>query len=345
MINFYLVSKGFCGVLYLIENISVEEFRGIKRLLRPLELGAFNIIVGRNDSGKSAVLEALYLFPDPEEIDPLFGSTKIAVLERIYTQRRFLIYGYWGSATLEYRVGNYEFSLTLSLESIKKEVLESSSEGVRGLHLLDVGYDEYHAALKQEEIDPKKFSILIKSSDLFVELSENYVYSSWDAAVKEGLNVSIVNQIINPSVDEKYTELLKYEGDLRLRKTVDDKILYIRLRDLGSGVYRAIVFCSAIALLNPRLVLWDDFETSLHHSLNAKILRWLSDRDQVVITTQSIDTLVAAYEADIEDLRVILLRRLKNDIIDYKVIHKDELEDLLESNVDPRKLVDLVGVR
>ncbi|MHC1575632.1 MAG: AAA family ATPase [Candidatus Methanogasteraceae archaeon] len=49
-----------------ISEIDVEEFRGIKRCKKPIKLSKFNVLIGKNNSGKSSLLEALYLFPSPQ---------------------------------------------------------------------------------------------------------------------------------------------------------------------------------------------------------------------------------------------------------------------------------------
>ena len=50
----------------LINEIkSIKEFRGIKELKEPIKLSKFNILIGKNNSGKTAILESLFLFPHP----------------------------------------------------------------------------------------------------------------------------------------------------------------------------------------------------------------------------------------------------------------------------------------
>ena len=49
----------------IVKELDFSEFRGIRRLAKPLELGSFNVLVGRNNVGKTAILEALYLLSMP----------------------------------------------------------------------------------------------------------------------------------------------------------------------------------------------------------------------------------------------------------------------------------------
>jgi predicted ATPase len=49
-----------------VSSVNLTEFRGIKEFKEPLELAKFNVLVGRNNSGKSVILQALSLLPHPD---------------------------------------------------------------------------------------------------------------------------------------------------------------------------------------------------------------------------------------------------------------------------------------
>ena len=44
-----------------ISKIDIKEFRGIKSCNTSIKLSKFNVLIGKNNSGKSSLLEALYL--------------------------------------------------------------------------------------------------------------------------------------------------------------------------------------------------------------------------------------------------------------------------------------------
>ena len=50
-----------------LDNVTIDGFRGLRNL-RLDELGLINILVGKNDSGKTSVLEALSILCNP--LDP-----------------------------------------------------------------------------------------------------------------------------------------------------------------------------------------------------------------------------------------------------------------------------------
>lgn len=46
-----------------VTELNIKEFRGIKECRETLKFTKFNILLGRNNSGKSAILHALSLLP------------------------------------------------------------------------------------------------------------------------------------------------------------------------------------------------------------------------------------------------------------------------------------------
>ena len=49
-----------------VNSLNIKEFRGIKYCKGRIKFSNFTVIIGRNNSGKSTILEALSLLPHPE---------------------------------------------------------------------------------------------------------------------------------------------------------------------------------------------------------------------------------------------------------------------------------------
>jgi len=60
----------------------------------------------------------------------------------------------------------------------------------------------------------------------------------------------------------------------------------------------------------------------------------------VVLSTHSLDVLYALTIVRPRGCRVITLRKSDDDVVDYRVLTIDEVEDLMGSGVDVRKIVD-----
>jgi predicted ATPase len=168
--------------------------------------------------------------------------------------------------------------------------------------------------------DPKKLrentdiAIFLAPSDtfLFKKIAESIeVEENWNAIIKSGAHVQVA-KTVGECVDDKYTELLFHKG-IRLRKELPDgNILYIKIDDLGNGLRRAIPIFVWLEAFQPRLVLWDDFEASVHPSLIKQLITWLTKKEwQVVISTQSIDVLSQLLEVKPEDAKVIMLKKMR----------------------------------
>jgi len=89
-------------LMTMIEAMSLREFRGIKECKKPLRFSKFNVLIGRNNSGKTAILEALFLFPIPFDayFVPLFGRPKTNIIRLLHWSEASLVYGYSGSAEI-----------------------------------------------------------------------------------------------------------------------------------------------------------------------------------------------------------------------------------------------------
>jgi predicted ATPase len=350
----------------LVSSIDVKEFRGIKAFAKPLELRTFNVLVGRNNVGKSSILQALYLLSDRAE--PYGDEPHIFLAKLVGAQ---LVYGYTGRAEI-----SYEFGSKITLENVVIGGSSFDRLGVEGLKLIINGYsieqrryrvvsgavhefagNEYvtmqtggrTVAVPLHQVVMERLSLGRRSPVLYIPNTteafnalHSFVYNSFGEAVKRGLNVNIAREYLNKVVYDRFTEVFPGPGnELYARKEVGDGVLYVRLKDLGEGIKRFVLAYLAIEILNPALVLWDDIEVALHPSLAYTLLKWLAESGrQVVIATHSIDVLESVVIANPKDAHVILLKKDANDIVYHKTLDIDEVEEILEKSIDIRAIIE-----
>ena len=340
-----------------MKQISIRRFRGIREVKEPIRLRKFNVLLGRNNSGKTAILEALSLLPHPRLEVPWLAPV-ICPRYKLLTDvlhgegpLSILIYKYAGEAEVFYdlcaKLGSLRVKVRITRELvdlfIKKthEYLalneESTLREFRG-----------HGLIGPETSQEKLSNTVafIPSSDIFIHRLIKGIYDEFDLVEEAGAHNRVIREVVNKCVNEKFTEVVPIKNELRLRKEYPDGVsFHVRLEDVGDGLERAISVLLWLDVLRPKLILWDDFEANMHPSLVREVLRWLSNRDwQVVLATHSIDVLHRLVEIWPRDAQVILLHKTADDVLCASYKSLEELDRALTACQDPRYLPEWLGL-
>jgi len=329
-----------------VSSIDIKEFRGIARCKTPLSLSEFTVMIGRNNSGKSSILEALSLLPIHYFTLPYANDTRSGILEKMHGGKSSLIYGYSGHAILTYKIHDKTWTLKvnsdgtaeLEIEGMEtNQMLQDPANAVA--KALDISTHRVRIA---EEVNNQVFFIPSDTqfmNNLLLKLSEE---QNRYRVMKTGAHARVARELINKCVDDSYTEIL-FAPELSARKELGEgkPPLYIKVKDLGDGVEKVVLTALWLEAISPSLILWDDFEGSAHPALIKLLLEWLSKkRLQVVMSTHSIDVITSLLEVRPKDLRVIQLKKTNDDILIHEDLTLEELEDIVDTSQDPRRLVD-----
>ena len=318
----------------LITSVDLREFRGIRACKEPIRLGRFTILIGRNNSGKTSVLEAIALLP-PCDFDneirfvPL-GWTWRQFMNAIHSGVPSLVYGYTGKGEIRYTVRGEELRLPLSEARPSWEA--TKSEVAR---LLEVGEDELGTSV-----------LLLPNSTVFLARLADGLRKEgeWAKVEKSGANTAVVRDLISRAVRDRFTEATVRFNSIVLRKELPDgRVIYVKTADLGNGVERILLYGLWLETYKPKVILWDDIEASAHPGLIEAVLEWLASRDwQVILTTHSYDVLDRLAAVGPEDATVVVLKKGPDDILEPRYLGLDELREMLESHIDIRRVVDIL---
>jgi hypothetical protein len=340
--------------LYL-ESIDLREFRGILNCEKPIELSRFAVFIGRNNTGKSSLLEALSLFPRPDypvaqTVVGNFGrQNKASFVSILHSGMPSLVYGRSGVASVAYGFDHKQ--LTWKLDASGGVTSFWSNEVTNA----QLQRDPIGSVARMLNVSPEEGTspveiigrtiFFIPSSTSFMQTLESM--SQNDAAknflTKTGAHVRVVKELINKCVDDNYSEII-WTPTMSLRKEkTDGSILYIPVTDVGSGIEKVAVAVLWLDALNPSVVLWDDFEGFAHPALVEQLIRWLEKKKrQIIMSTHSIDVLNKVLEVKPEGCTVIQLKKTKDDVLVHHSMSLEELEDIMDSSQDPRALADLL---
>ena len=324
----------------LISSVRLWEFKGIRACEEPIRLSRFTVLIGRNNSGKTSVLEALALLPTYQVGEVRF--TPIAwtwehFMKELHGGLGSMIYGYAGEARIEYVIQGKKVLLEVVGGTI---IRPKNSEGA-GISRLSM------AGLLGVSVDRLKEAIMLLPNDsrFLLDLARKMAEeNAWSLVEKSSANTAVVRDLISKAVHDRFTEATVRFNSIVLRKELPDgRVIYVKAADLGDGVERVLIYGLWLETYKPKVVLWDDIEASAHPGLIEAVLEWLASRDwQVVLTTHSYDVLERLVAIEPEGASVVVLKKGADDVLEPRVLSLDELREMLESHVDVRKVVDIL---
>ena len=266
----------------MLDSLHIKNFRCFEDLTIP-SLGRVNLIVGKNNSGKSTLLEAVSVFAQG-------GSTES--LRNILNNRHEL---FNGSIYQEH-------SKSISIQSDKESVCFYPNYDDR----LGEVYENCDPEYKWRD-HQKPFALvdsqLARENDLAQQWDNAYLDSE-EHIVKETLtifNADITNVIFVQSPEKK-------EERIAILK-IKEKAKAVPLKAMGEGVSRILqIFLSALKAKNGFLLI-DEFENGLHYSIQEdvweKLFKLAKELDiQVFATTHSEDTVKAFCKVSLADEEV-----------------------------------------
>ena len=313
-----------------VRSLNIKEFRGIKACDKALKFSNFTVLIGKNNAGKSSILEALSLLPDPNYTDYITGRNKIDNLMNLHQGSiKDLLYLYAGTSTLQFGI-EYSNAIINISENVFSTSWNNKQDSI-GQKISEMFELPLNKLSEMVLFVPFTTSIL---KDL-----ENRMRSLKELIMKKGYHIELA-KFLNECVNDVYSELVFLEP-ISLRKLYPDNKAYLQLKDLGSGAEKLIKMMALFEVLAPKLILIDDFEAGFHPTMIKLFLKWLKKKKwQTIISTHSIDVLYHLVDIKPLDTTIIQLNKSNEDILSHEILTLDELEDLLDANTDPRLLLD-----
>jgi hypothetical protein len=331
----------------MIKKLRLENFRGVRT--GQLELDKLTILVGPNNSGKTTILEALFLAPNPFRQVPYVPSTAAQLLPELHNHPQtegyhFLLNRYVARKAVidcdgkEIIFLNQKGSGKIWVYT-NDVMLGMNSTTIDGLTLYDVGYLGYNS----DEVVGRSDVFILPNSLLFstklVSRAREYLRSKWIEIVNTGATAMIAKDV-SRLVNDEYVDLtLEPVGrDFFSLFVMLSDGTRVKLSDLGSGVHLHMVNGLLYEHYRPEVLLWDDLETHFNPRLLSRVAEWFADLveegKQVVVSTHSLEA-VETVTTFVEDATV-LLTSLKDGELRTRTIKPDELEGLKGLGVDPR---------
>ena len=352
-----VVTEGLRGVDVLsdivvggVDALRVSGFRGIKDVHGRYIDGfkGVNVFVGKNNSGKSTLLEALYLVCTGNRADVLGRVPLIYIVKRR---------GWYGISSLE----------GLVYSQFTRAVIDAKSNGrsVRVEIQPQVNTILYrvHDSYRGETID---ISIRFEENGRYLPIAgvagvkSSVIFVDWNLMREYGIPEDVYSFLLEAGGVEAEEYVVKTLSstykELRGFKPLksDNKwVLHAILREysvpfylLGDGVRAAFTYLALLASVKRGVVLAEEPElhqhtTSLEIIAEALIRSSFEHKNQVFISTHSLEfidlLLESAEKHSLKDELVVFRVRLKNGVLYYRrYTFSEALESRRELEFDLR---------
>jgi predicted ATPase len=323
----------------VIHQLRLRNFKGVVE--GEAELDKLTILVGPNNSGKTTILEALFLAPNPLRQVPYVPTTAVQLLLEYHktlseTGYAFLLNKYIAN-NMVIKVDDLELLFTkINGSGIAVKVTYLSQSGETGI--LDLGYLRPDGNVEVRSNVQIADNTLLLSTKL-AKFAHEYLQSRWI----EILNTrapALISREVSRFVSEEYVNVTAepfMAGSMTFYAMLADGTR-IRLSDLGAGVHLYVVNKLLYEHYRPDVVLWDDLETHFNPRLLTHVAEWFADLveegKQVIVSTHSLEV-VETLTAFVEDAAV-LLTSLRDGKLKVRKLGPKELEEWAKAGIDPR---------
>ena len=353
----------------MLESVSIKRFRGFENLeIDSLE--RFNLILGRNNTGKTALLEAIFLLQGPTNPELPLTLNAMRGVDQFRNDSEEL-WGWLfhkkmtdGNILLEARTGaGKSRTLNITLEptrEIKKRVLKkgrsqppsmistSSARTDLRLKYRDESNEQYvtRASIRDAGIAYDREKTIKYPETIFITAKLAHVAENsqrWSKLEEIGQAVNLIPYLkhLDPRL-QRLTVLVTGMGPILHADIGIGRM--VPLPFMGEGIGRVLTILLAIAECQNGLVLIDEFDNGLHYSVLTEAWRAVAEYSrkqnaQIIATSHSWECVRAAHSSFADtshyDFR---LHRIEsaNDSTSMVSYDKNTLDAALETGVEVR---------
>jgi len=335
----------------MVRKLELINFKGIKE--GKIELYPFTILLGPNNSGKTTILEALFLAPNPFREVPYYpsrfsasvvhsmhrtlDSLGYAFLLRYYTaqEARISCDDYWLGffrsrekpdevhVATNMRIGRI---VEIEVDNVKKEL-----HCIGELKLASVDIPQF--VYKNPLIDN---SLLISTS--LLDEAFRYMSENWASIVNTGVCKEVAEDVLRFTYETYEDITLEPFLCGRLTLYAYSQGRRLRIGDIGSGVQNYMIARILYEVTKPKILLWDDVEAHMNPRMLIGLADWFSEllkeNVQIVVTTHSLEA--AKILSRVDDKTRVCITSLKDGVLNVKTLTTDELDELCEAGIDIR---------
>ncbi|ETW94476.1 MAG: hypothetical protein ETSY2_49750 [Candidatus Entotheonella gemina] len=345
----------------MLRDITIENYRLYKHFHME-GMNRINLLIGANNSGKSSLLEAIYILVNYEPLIAISNTLDMRFFIRPHSKNNVSL-----SAFIE----NFDISDIFHDYDRNKQIL-INSKLISSLNIdyntgKSISRDPYIIINKRDKNGqettgvttiPELLESLKKYSknsnkalarNYFVtpyRLDQEIISELWGQIVlttKEDMILSAM-RILEPNLERMaFLNLMSLEFSVKLK--LKDNPMPVPLGSMGDGIYRILALIITLVNCENGVLLIDEIDAGLHYSALTKMWKLVIETArqlnvQVFATTHSWDALAAFHKAMAEtetpELGTVFRLERKHDQIQYVSYTGEELAVAVEHDIEVR---------
>lgn len=318
----------------MFTEVELKDFRGFAHLKLD-GLKRVNLIVGRNNAGKTSLLEAVTILADPNRLQTLPGLFRANAGRPESRYYRWIIRdepsGRTGTAGVIKGRSTEKTEFSVLLLQRANDPHPTSSQ-----HIFHSDTLSAFAPQNQPRISCRTVSVQHRSPDSLVKL--------FTSAVKRKGGEERIEKLLR-QLDGRIQKVRVEPADDGIHLMIDLGLSeMVPIAQVGQGVYRLIAIFSELIGETPHICTVDELENGIHHSHLEQIWEGLASvaeelNTQLFVTTHSQECIEAAHAAFSArgnyDFSVVQLFRVESGV-QGRVLDREHIEAALAGEIDLR---------
>lgn len=341
------ISSLFDKVTEHYSSVNIRRYRKIANL-EIKKLRQINIFVGENNSGKTSLLEAVYLLAQLNDLNAFLELERFRGKFFNAFNAKWIDKNFISPIEVQGIFNNFETKIVISNDETN-EIIDKSSyistiniEASANDSLLNSYVHLY--ANKDPELYYQKAQKLCQSA-----FSSPYRYN--DSILKKAHAQAVKNKkiddiilFIRENIDAtiEKIELIDIHGENRFFVTSNEHNCSIDLTKYGEGLQRIFEIALLITYCSDGILCIDEVDSAIHKKLLvdfARFVQKLADRYnvQIFLSTHSKECIDAFTEISNNDKMMAFILKKTNEDVGFQYIEGDKLKNLVNSiNLDIR---------
>ncbi|MDE6489912.1 MAG: AAA family ATPase, partial [Muribaculaceae bacterium] len=327
----------------LSEHYSTLYIRKYRKIagLKISKLRRLNLFVGENNSGKTSLLEAVYLLAQLNDMNAFldlerFRGKFFKDFNALWVDKNFIslidIAGCFNGLETQVRISKEETRENIDRIAYISTIRVDANAGTDDL----ASY--VHLYLNREpELYYQKAQKLCRSAfSSPYRYNDSLLREAHTRAVKEkriGEIIDFIRQHIDPDIEK--IELLDIHGENRFFVTSKVHDSSIDLTKYGEGLQRIFEIALLLSYCSDGILCIDEIDSAIHKGLLIRFAEFVQKlaakyNVQLFLTTHSKECVDAFSRTQNEDLMAFALQNTPSNAVDFRYLEGEELKELID---------------